>query len=698
MSPCPHELALGHLLLRLRPLHRALRAAIALRDARAQRLRDAGASPSAITRSHADALLDDLDDPFEHRSISAGPAALIEPEVAVEQSLRERAAAAGARLPLDAMGESLGLDDFEREVLVLCAAVELDGDYERVLGFVHDDVARRVVSVELACALTVGSLRERVARRASLCPHGRLRRLGLVSVTPRETGLRDELRLTPACTDALLGSSTDLALVFRDPAEVSLVAPATVSADEDLIARAAASLRAGKPDVIAIWGPPCAAREVIAALVARTGAPVRCYPAADTEPAAAAAAAAALGALLWIDLDACADRANDTLVEICRRTRARLIFSGTYPWRPSELIAARGLVELPVTPLDHAARRALWAAHLPEVDGPALDAISTSYRFDDTEVRAAARMARATAALRTNGHTVTAAECLRDACSAVARKEGARHTSLVVPRRGPDDLVLPLDLHARVMDLAHYFRAMPRVMEEWGFSRRVSGGGVKALFTGDSGTGKTLAAEVVASELGLPLLRVDLARVVSKWIGETEKNLDVAFHEAQNSHAVLFFDEAEALFGARGEVRHGTDRYANLEVSYLLQRLEEHAGVVILATNLRDKIDPAFMRRFHLVLGFPRPGEPERRRMWQRVFTPAIPLAPDLDLSTLSRLDLTGAGIVGAAQTAALLAVREESPLGMSHVVRGLVRQFQREARVLTAQDLGVHAVHMLPK
>jgi len=149
------------------------------------------------------------------------------------------------------------------------------------------------------------------------------------------------------------------------------------------------------------------------------------------------------------------------------------------------------------------------------------------------------------------------------------------------------------------------------------------------------------------------------------------------------------------LFGARGDVRHGSDRYANLEVSYLLQRLEDHSGIVILATNLRDKIDPAFMRRFHSVIGFPRPGEKERRRMWQRVFTPQIPRDGELDLAALSHLDLTGAGIVGAAQTAAFLAAREDAPLSMRHVVRGLVRQFQRESRVLTAHDLGAHAVHM---
>ena len=697
-TPYPRGLALGHLLVRMRPLQRALRMATALRDAASERLHAAGAVPEAVTRGHVDAILDDLDHLVEHRALSAGRAALTDDELAVECALRSDATAAGARLPLDALGDDLGLDDFERELLVLCAAPELDGGFERVFGFLHDDAARRTLSVELACTLTASSLAERVARRTALGPWGRVRRLGLVTASAGSggPGLRDELRLTPAALEALLGAPIDPAVAFRDPAEVSLDPPAPDdAAGDDLVVRTAAALAERRIDVVAIWGRPRAARDVVARLAARAALPVRRHPVDGVDPRSAAAAASALGALLWIDLDALDPALTGELADIARATRVPLVVTGEHAWRPPELIARRRFVELPAAELDRAARRALWSALLPELGDREIDPIATGFRFDPVEIRAAAAMARATAALHTNGHAVSPGDCLRTACCAVARKHGERHTTLVTPRRGPDDLVLAPELHARVMDLAHYHRAMPRVMDDWGFARRVSGGGIKALFTGDSGTGKTLAAEVVASELGLPLLKVDLARVVSKWIGETEKNLDVAFGEARDSHAVLFFDEAEALFGARGEVRHGTDRYANLEVSYLLQRLEDHSGVVILATNLRDKIDPAFMRRFHAVIGFPRPSEKERRLLWQRVFGPAIPRAGDLDLAAVARLDLTGAGIVGAAQTAAFLAAHEDAPLAMSHVVRGLVRQFQRESRVLTAHDLGAHAVHM---
>jgi SpoVK/Ycf46/Vps4 family AAA+-type ATPase len=198
-----------------------------------------------------------------------------------------------------------------------------------------------------------------------------------------------------------------------------------------------------------------------------------------------------------------------------------------------------------------------------------------------------------------------------------------------------------------------------------------------------------LAAEVVASELGVPFLKVNLAETVSKWVGETEKNLELVFREASASNALLFFDEADALFGRRGEVRHGVDRFANMEVSYLLQRLEEHSGLVILASNLTDNIDPAFTRRFQVVIHFPRPVEADRRRLWRMAFPQDAPLEKSVDIAALARLDLTGAGIVSAARTAAFLAAQDKSRITMQHVVQGVARQFRREARVLTLSELG---------
>jgi len=226
-----------------------------------------------------------------------------------------------------------------------------------------------------------------------------------------------------------------------------------------------------------------------------------------------------------------------------------------------------------------------------------------------------------------------------------------------------------------------------------------AGAGLAVLLSGPPGTGKTMVAALLAHALDLDLYQVDLSKIVSKWVGETEKNLETAFSEAEDSHSILFFDEADALFGKRssGDSGSGVERYSNLEVAYLLQRLEDHPGLVILASNLREEIDPAFVRRFHVILHFPRPSPEERARIWRVALPPEAPLGADVNLPSLAKLDLTGAGIVGTARTAALLAADEGADaIQMRHFVQAMRRQFQREARLLTNLDLGKYA-HLLP-
>jgi SpoVK/Ycf46/Vps4 family AAA+-type ATPase len=293
-----------------------------------------------------------------------------------------------------------------------------------------------------------------------------------------------------------------------------------------------------------------------------------------------------------------------------------------------------------------------------------------------------------------NGQRNKIDDYIEKACTVISHKRSGRFVTVIKPKRGPDDLILPADLHAQVVDIGKYYRSWPIISENWGFDKSGHGGrGVKVLFTGDSGTGKTLAAEVIAGLVGTQLLKVELGQVTSKWLGVTEKNLETAFQEAEDSHAVLFFDECESLFGRRGESRTGTDRWANLEVSFLLMKLEDYDGLVILASNLKEQIDSAFMRRFHVVLRFPRPSESERHRLWQIAFPTEAPLSVDTDLEALSRLDMTGASIVASARTASLLAAGDSvDNIGMEHVVRAIARQFQQEARVLPTADLGFYA------
>jgi SpoVK/Ycf46/Vps4 family AAA+-type ATPase len=215
------------------------------------------------------------------------------------------------------------------------------------------------------------------------------------------------------------------------------------------------------------------------------------------------------------------------------------------------------------------------------------------------------------------------------------------------------------------------------------------GRGLTALFTGPPGTGKTMAAQVLARALGLDLYRVDLSRVMSKWIGEMEKNLCRLFDEAQASGAVLFFDEADALFGKRSQVNDAHDRYANVEIGYLLQRMEEHEGVTVLATNRMADMDEAFLRRFHFLLNFPMPDEAMRRRIWEGMFPLAAEREPDLDLARLARaFELSGGEIKNVVLAAAFLAADDGRPIGLTHLARAIAREFHKSGKLLDERKL----------
>ena len=217
----------------------------------------------------------------------------------------------------------------------------------------------------------------------------------------------------------------------------------------------------------------------------------------------------------------------------------------------------------------------------------------------------------------------------------------------------------------------------------WGFDRKLSGGkGLSALFAGPPGTGKSMAAEVIAGELRLDLYKIDLAHIVSKYIGETEKNLDRVFRAAENATVVLFFDEADALFGKRSEVKDSHDRYANIEIAYLLQKMEEYEGLAILATNLRQNLDEAFVRRLQFVVEFPFPDEAYRRRIWQVSFPSETPIDADVDLALLAReVKLAGGNIRNIALAGAFRAAAAGAPVGMDHLLHAARREYQKLGR-----------------
>ena len=250
-------------------------------------------------------------------------------------------------------------------------------------------------------------------------------------------------------------------------------------------------------------------------------------------------------------------------------------------------------------------------------------------------------------------------------------------------------MVLPRLTLQRVKEIAFAIKCRHIVYSDWGFEQRIaSGKGLKSLFAGASGTGKTMAAGVIARELELDLYKIDLSSIVSKYIGETEKNLDRIFRAAQSSNAILFFDEADALFGKRSEVKDAHDRYANIEVAYLLQKIEEYEGVVILASNLSKNIDDAFSRRMHYVVEFPLPDESYRERLWRTMFPSEVPLSNDVDFQFLARkFPIAGGDIRNVALDAAFLAAQDGKVVTMRQLARALARQMMKQGKIPSAMD-----------
>ena len=706
-----------HLRIRMCGINRALHAAVARRAALSAGLDQPERARMCVTDRQIAILLeqvgelttvgaDDLGRPDLPR---AEPPVLPDP---AEQALREVAAEAGVLLPIDELAARFDLTRHELDALLLVAAPEIDPAYERIFGYVVDDMSRHLPCVDLLAQVGARSNAERLLRRRWLGPSGSLRRCGLlIEAGASSTEARQELRLAPGLLDFLLGVRLDLAAIAADPGRFEPLsraqpgsAPPGIGVDADRLARAGAALATGTAQVVAVWGKG-SHEEVVAALAGHAGRPVRrldggglsgATPTVRSAVRAALRTATAAEAILWItvpDQDGPEAEVTETvLAEELAASSVPACITGPVPWRAPALLAARSFLELECVAPTHTERVAMWTAAAPDADQPGLERLAARYRLGWRDLAAVASLAR-TEAMASNGHRPAVESGLERAAAAVSQRRTSRLAGTTRPDRSADELILPPGEFRQVMEVASFFDAWPRVAERWGFTRRAGGRGLKALFTGEPGTGKSLAAEVIASRLGLSLVTTDLSRLVSKWVGETEKNLDAAFTEAEASNAVLFFDEADALFGKRGQVEHGTDRWANLEVGYLLQRLESFDGLVILASNLRENIDPAFTRRFSIVVHFPRPGLDARRRLWRRAFPPEAPLDDDLDLDALAELDLTGAGIVASARTAALLASESgASTISMAHAVLGVSRQYQREARVLRPGDLGCHA------
>ena len=617
--------------------------------------------------------------------------------------------------------ERFGLDGFEQFCITAALALEIDRNkYGKAYALLQDDVTRKQPSVELLLRLADGlNERDRWQAIRGFDNKQPLLRWSLLRFAAREggdpnTAFGRRLELDDRIARYLLGLS-DLGAQLEEVTSPTGWDPALLPASPDplteerLAALVAEGQRAGGGAasglVLHVHGRPGTRRHSLIAAACRRQA-LRLLP-VDAGRLTALSTTAFDETLLLLAReplleptaiclqivdplvagDTAASHSLAVAVETLRRTSPVLFILGQRPWLPENIVEGgvfhRVGLELP----DTAAATRFWAAELDqnELDPEAgsveqvARVLAGRFALSPGQIHDAVAAARLRAQLPEVRHRLTLADLYqgcRDQCS----HRLATLARQVTTAFGWNDLILPATQRNQLRELETAIRNVRGVLEDWKFESRLPyGRGITALFSGPSGTGKTMAAGILARELGLDLYQIDLSRVVSKYIGETEKNLDRIFEEAENANAMLFFDEADALFGKRSAIKDAHDRYANIEVAYLLQKMEQREGVTIMATNLRANIDDAFLRRIRFLVDFPLLEQAHRLEIWRGALPKEARLAADVDLPALAqRFRLSGGSIVNIALAAASLAYAPGGVIGMKHLLHATKRELQK--------------------
>ncbi len=617
-----------------------------------------------------------------------GPARAEAPAAGCVQAVSAATAELPAPSALHAVCAAFSLSEFEREVLLLAAGIELDARFAPACGRAAGDSRRSFASFGLALAALPGG------HWSALTPVAPLRRWRLIELAPDEPVTTAPLRIDERVLHYLAGISyldERLGGVLESlPSPDRL--PETHRRIADRLAGLLASDRA--PRVVQLSGPECGGKsDIVAAAAASLERPalrlrLSDVPATPGERVAFARLcsreAALTRAVLFVLCDgSTAEAAEQAVASLLTEISVTLVLARREPITLERLPAVRFDVEIP----DATERRELWRQTLGEAgDGlnGALDALALQFPLDAAAVRAASA-----AALQDGAEPELTATRLWEACRLQARSRLDDLAQRIGAVASWDDLVLPEPQLHLLREIAVHVRRASLVYHNWGFAAKGARGlGISALFAGASGTGKTMAAEVLAGELNLDLYRIDLSQTVSKYIGETEKNLRRIFDAAEQSGAILLFDEADALFGKRSEVKDSHDRYANIEVSYLLQRMEAYRGLAILTTNMKTALDPAFLRRIRFVVQFPFPDAAQRAEIWRRVFPSQTPTAA-LDFARLAKLNLAGGNIRNIALNAAFLAADQGAAVGMAHLLRAAQGEYAKLEKPLSATEIG---------
>jgi MoxR-like ATPase len=635
-----------------------------------------------------------------------------------EESLRR-----GVGLRLHRLERLFGLDPFEVDALLVPLAVELDLRYERLYAYLQDDVTRKRPGIELVLNLLSPSMEDKLDRQGRFVGAAPLVRHQLVEVVedpsqPNPPFLAKYLKVNGRIVQYLLGSDEvdERIRSFARMCEDG-VTSGVMPADGDLRGRVGRFMRSGAEAggaMVYLRGPYGVGRQTVAEAVCRElGARLLVADvdlmARDSDSAWAAAfslvhreARLQQAAVFWKHYDTLLDDQNNGALRAFVRNladRPELTFlAGEMPWEPADTLRGIPFARVELTRPTFSERSSLWSAVLdgsgPADEGLDVAVLSSKFKFTGGQIQDAAATAMNLARMRDSDSPRMRSHELYEACRLHSNQKLGELARKITPRYRWNDIVLPADRLDQLREICNHVKYRDRVYGEWGFDRKLSlGKGLSVLFAGPSGTGKTMAAEIIAGELGLEVYKIDLSTVVSKYIGETEKNLARIFGEAETSNAILFFDEADALFGKRSEVKDSHDRYANIETGYLLQRMEEYEGVAILATNFRKNMDEAFVRRLHFAVEFPFPGEADRRRIWESIWPEETPRDPDLDLDFVARqFEISGGNIRNIALAAAFFAADGGGVVSTAHLLHATQREYQKMGKVIAHGAFDGHA------
>jgi DNA polymerase III delta prime subunit len=617
------------------------------------------------------------------------------------------------QFPIMKLKRIFGLSSFELDVLIMAIAPEIDRKYERIYAYFNDDLTRKLPTVSLALDILMGSMNERVYGLRSFSPGAPLVHFDLIHFAdPPENGplLTRGVVLNERIRRYIFGDN-GLHACLSEIAQLSYIDgfPQGDNVQADIREKllrffTEGAEQQGRRMVFWLHGKADEEKKAaVTSLCRNVGLPLL---SADLEDILFSADQRAVVRNLFLEaaLQSAAIflrngdllSAEDEKARMLKRVLLRTIdemswitfIAADALWVPDDSVKEARWYPLELNLPGYHERKRIWTDILggSAISEEEIGGLSGRFNFNGNKIKNTVLYARQSL----NGNELTIRD-VYNACRIQSNKRISIYARKVTPCYAWTDIVLPEDKLLQLKEICGYIKHKHIVYFAWGFDKKMAlGRGLNILFSGPSGTGKTMAADIIAHEFNLDMYKIDLSSIVSKYIGETEKNLERIFKETSSGNMVLFFDEADALFGKRSEVKDAHDRYANIETGYLLQKMEEHEGIVILATNLGKNMDEAFLRRMHFTVEFPFPDEKQRQLIWKKIFPDGAPLSADVDYSFLSsKLRLAGGNIRNVALTAAFLAAEESSEIEMRHIILAVKREVQKMGRLCVKGDFG---------